>query len=127
MRRGNAAGKARGRRSSVTEPLSLTNLFLLQWRALGGPELESEVRFAPPRRWRFDFIHAPSRAAVELEGGIAQGGRHVRPLGFARDAEKYNAAQTMGYRVFRLSRVNLTNDPVGTLTPIIEFMRGGQQ
>ena len=66
------------------------------WRPLKGPELQREVTFAPPRKWRFDFAFEknctiedldhellPARIAIELENGIWTGGRHVRA---ARDS-----------------------------------------
>ena len=42
------------------------------------------------------------RASVALvEGGTFINGRHTRGIGFARDAEKYNLACELGWRVFR--------------------------
>ncbi len=51
-----------------------------------------EYTFARPRRWRFDFAWPDEMVAVECEGGIYSRGRHVRPQGFLKDLEKYNAA-----------------------------------
>ena len=57
------------------------------------------------RRWRFDRAYPQVKVAVELEGGIWMGkqGRHTNPKGFESDAEKYNAAALMGWKVFRLT------------------------
>jgi hypothetical protein len=41
--------------------------------------------------------------AVEIEGGVWSGGRHVRPKGFESDIEKYNAATFAGWRLYRFS------------------------
>lgn len=41
------------------------------------------------------------KIAVEIEGGVWVQGRHVRGAGFLRDAEKYNAAVLMGWRLLR--------------------------
>jgi hypothetical protein len=90
------------------------------WRALGGPALVSEHRFAPPRRWRFDFAAPEALVAVELEGGIYSGGRHVRGSGFEADCAKYNAAALAGWAVFRLTGRMLDRDPAGQLGPIME-------
>lgn len=95
------------------------------WRQLGGPPLDAEHRFAPPRRWRFDFVHHASRIAIECEGGVYTGGRHTRGAGFEKDAEKYNTATALGWRVFRVTRKMLEDDPVGTLDPIIELTAVG--
>jgi very-short-patch-repair endonuclease len=75
----------------------------LHLRAAGLPDPEREYRFAPPRRWRFDFCWPDQRLAVEVEGGIYSGGRHVRGSGFEKDAEKYNAATIAGWRVLRFT------------------------
>ena len=75
-----------------------------QLRAVGIP-FEREFQFAPPRRWRFDFIvwrglpRAP--VAVEVEGGTWVGGRHGTGTGMAKDCEKYSEAAILGWRVLR--------------------------
>ena len=97
----------------------LERSFAYHWRVLGGPPLTREHRFAPPRRWRLDFAHLPTRVAVECEGGVWTGGRHVRGRGFEADAEKYNAAASMGWAVFRLTSGMLRRDPAGCIEPII--------
>ena len=65
------------------------------------PQPVREFRFAPPRRWRFDFAWVEQRLAVEVEGGVHTGGRHTRPVGFRQDCEKYNQAVLEGWRVLR--------------------------
>jgi|FreactcultuFSWF8_1027224.scaffolds.fasta_scaffold02376_3 very-short-patch-repair endonuclease len=64
---------------------------------------EREVVFAPPRKWRFDFYFPDRKLAVEIEGGTGMYGRHQRPMGFERDAEKYNTAAIMGITVLRFT------------------------
>ena len=61
-----------------------------------------EYRFAPRRRWRFDFAWPPN-VAMEIEGGRWTGGRHTRPVGFAADLEKYNWATRLGWQVYRFT------------------------
>ena len=101
----------------------LERAFAYHWRALGGPPLVREHRFAPPRRWRMDFVHLPTKVAIELEGGIWTRGRHVRGDGFQRDAEKHNAAQAMGWVVFRLTGGMLRDDPAGAIEQILATIR----
>lgn len=71
-------------------------------RSLAAPE--REYRFAPPRRWRFDFAWPNQRLAVECEGRIWTQGRHTRGTGFESDCEKYNTAAATGWRVLRFTR-----------------------
>ena len=68
-----------------------------------GLKPESEFRFHPPRRWRFDFAFPKQKIAVECEGGIWTHGRHTRGNGFEKDAEKYNAAAIDGWTVLRFT------------------------
>lgn len=83
------------RRSSIPLPV--------QCKALSLPEPEPEYRFAPPRRWRFDYCWPSHRLAVEVEGGIWTGGRHTRGKGYLGDLEKYNRAVLDGWRVLRFT------------------------
>ncbi|MGY2488153.1 endonuclease domain-containing protein [Cupriavidus sp. CP313] len=61
----------------------------------------TEYRFALPRLYRFDFAWPNLLIAVELEGGIWNGGRHTQARGFIEDARKYNLAAEMGWTVLR--------------------------
>lgn len=84
------------------------------------PSPEREFAFArPERKWRFDFAWpAPRRIAVEVEGGTRGNGRHVRHAGFVNDAEKYNTATILGWRVLRF-----TTDQVRDGTAIATLKR----
>ncbi len=64
---------------------------------------EREFIFARPRLWRFDFAWPTLKLALEVEGGVFSGGRHTRGSGFVKDAEKYNAAAMLGWRVLRFA------------------------
>lgn len=66
-------------------------------------EWEREFRFAPPRKWRFDFAWPKIRLAVEVEGATWAQGRHTRGSGFESDLEKYNTAALMGWTVLRFT------------------------
>lgn len=60
-----------------------------------------ELKFHPVRRWKFDFAFPDRLTAVEIEGGAWTNGRHTRGSGFIADMEKYNAAASLGWFVFR--------------------------
>ena len=77
-----------------------------------------EYRFAPPRKWRFDFAWKADKVAVELEGGTWSGGRHTRGAGFEDDCEKYNEATRLGWRVLRFTSSMLVRDPVGCISMV---------
>jgi len=81
----------------------------LELRHLGVRDPVREYRFAPPRRWRFDFAWPEHRLAVEVEGGTYVRGRHQRPGGFAADCEKYNTATVLGWRVLRYTGEMVSN------------------
>jgi len=75
-----------------------------------GIHYEREYRFAPPRRWRFDFVVGPKPdsnfrfrcVGVEVEGGAWNGG-HRRGTEADKDCEKSNAAVMAGWRVLRFT------------------------
>jgi hypothetical protein len=71
--------------------------------AVGLPPPIPEYRFAPPRRWRFDFAWPACRLALEIEGGTWTRGRHVRGIGYERDCEKYSEAALRGWCVLRVT------------------------
>jgi very-short-patch-repair endonuclease len=75
-----------------------------------------EYRFRVGRRWAFDFAWPDQMVAVEIEGGIYNGGRHVRPTGFENDCEKYNAATLDGWRVYRFTGPQVSNGSAASLT-----------
>ena len=85
----------------------LERMLARQIEDAGLPPPVREYRFAPPRRWRFDFAWPDRMLAVECEGGVYSRGRHVRPDGFKRDAEKYNAAALAGWMVLRFTAQNI--------------------
>ena len=79
---------------------------LMAWEKLPLPW--REYRFAPPRRWRFDFAwdlaYPPTgKVAVEVDGGSFVSGRHTRGAGFEKDIEKLNEAALRGWIVLRVT------------------------
>lgn len=91
----------------ITEESPLEAKFIIAWRALAPdyPEPVREYQFHPDREWRFDFAFPLHKLAIELEGGVHSGGRHVRGTGYVNDLEKYNAATMLGWRLLRYESV----------------------
>lgn len=82
--------------------------FRVWCRANGLPNPTHEYVFAKQshkRQWRFDWcwpdVDGRGGVALEIEGGIYSGGRHVRGKGYEEDARKYSVAATLGWRVIR--------------------------
>ena len=77
--------------------------------ARGWPEPVAEFQFAPPRRWRFDWAFhgftvlpyhgAEMNIAIEINGGLFIGGRHVSGAALLKEYEKLRYAARLGYRV----------------------------
>ena len=88
----------------MTRPKSyLEEVFAIELASRNAPLPEREYRFAPPRRYRFDFAWPDFMVAAEIEGGTWSGGRHTRPVGFENDCVKYNLATFAGWRVYRFT------------------------
>lgn len=116
---------------AVSPMTSLESRFWLLWNCefCAGGKLVRQHRFAPPRRWKFDFADLSARVAVELEGGTwagygrggsKRGGWHQHPKVYADNCEKYNEAAFAGWIVFRLTTEQVTPE---TVKRIAEFCR----
>ncbi len=100
----------------------LEGLFIYWWNLLapqGVPQPEREYRFDPTRRWKADFAFTNAKVLVELEGGVFSNGRHTRGKGYEADLEKYNAATSQGWCVFRFSRGMLERDPEAAIKQVL--------
>ena len=73
------------------------------WKAYGIHEPVEELRFAPPRRWRFDYAWPKHMIALEVEGGLWTYGRHNRAASMIKDIEKYSIAAILGWCVIRVT------------------------
>ena len=69
-------------------------------------ELKSEHQFHPERKWRFDWAIPEKMIAIEYEGLMSEKSRHTTISGFTGDTEKYNAAQSLGWKVLRYTAKN---------------------
>jgi hypothetical protein len=68
-------------------------------RVLGLSQPVPEYRFAPPRRWRFDYAWVEEKVALEVQGGLFVQGRHSRGAALLKEHEKLNTAAALGWRV----------------------------
>lgn len=83
---------------------------LLYWGNERSLSLAREFEFDKPnRKWKFDFAFPAVKLAVEFEGGVFQNAMsHTSAGGVARDIEKYNRAQVLGWRVVRVTAKDYT-------------------
>ena len=86
-------------------------LFPLVVKRRGLPPVESEYRFHPVRKWRFDYAFPEQKVAVECEGGVWMrgGGRHNRGKGMVGDMQKYSEAAALGWRIIRATPQDLNS------------------
>jgi hypothetical protein len=110
-----------------------------QCKALGLPEPETEQKFHPDRKWKFDYawpavvanrplydrdariqwagvcedmeITEKVSLAIEIQGGTYLRGKHSRGAGQANDMEKYNEAQRLGWRVLLFDSNMISSQP----------------
>lgn len=79
---------------------------LLYWTNENAVQLQEEYSFHPTRNWRFDWAIPSLRVAIEYEGVISEKSRHTTLSGFSNDAEKYNEAAALGWKLIRLTALN---------------------
>lgn len=94
----------------------LEEWFARQLLAIGTPPHVREHRFAPPRRWRYDFAWPEHLVAVEIDGAVYAGGRHTRGAGYEKDLEKLNTAALLGWTVLRFSRSLIQSGEASRMT-----------
>jgi very-short-patch-repair endonuclease len=72
-----------------------------------GHDVQTEYKFHPTRRWRFDIAIPELKIAIEYEGIAGRKSRHTTMSGYTGDCEKYNEAQILGWRVLRFTAKNI--------------------
>ena len=82
-------------------------------------DLHSEHRFHPPRKWRFDYAHLPTKTAIEIEGGVWTKGRHTRGGGFLKDCQKYLQAAVDGWVVVRITPCMIGRDNLIAIAAVL--------
>ena len=108
----------------------LERAFAFHWNLLGNNSMPlREHKFSNERyqdkagrnrtrAWRFDFAWIYERVAVEIEGGVFNGGRHSRGMGMVEDCDKYNSAALEGWVVLRYTVKHLENDPYAVVQQV---------
>ncbi len=132
-----AGGEIVGVKRPKATGSALESKFATWWKTCGGPPLETQFKFHTARRWRFDFVHAATKTAIEVEGGSfgfglpckacgqrKQGG-HNRGKHFAEDCEKYNTAIRLGWVVFRLTGDMITVENLKEIIGFVQWRTGG--
>lgn len=89
-------------------------------RKEGLPLPVEEYKFSPDRNWRFDYAFPEFKIAIEQEGGIFTGGRHVRGAGYLKDMEKYNQAAILGWRILRYTPEQLVSNSIEDLKKMLK-------
>ena len=92
---------------------------------LGYPPATPEVRFSPPRRWRFDLGWEEYKVAFEYEGATWSGkSRHTSGKGFRDDCVKYSNAAIQGWCVVRATADMVKNGTALALITLALESRG---
>lgn len=94
-----------------------------------GLELTDEYVFSTERNFRFDFVHLPSKTAIEVQGGVwLPRGGHTSGKGYTRDIEKDNLALTLGYKVMKcLPQDICMEDTRETFRKIVEISKDAKR
>lgn len=81
------------------------------WLTCNGLAFVREYQFdkANNRKWRIDYYLSELNLAIEVEGGVWSGGRHVRGKGFLKDMDKYNAITVAGIKLLRIDTDRLNS------------------
>lgn len=107
-----AAAGARPTGSTAPSGIPARGFIRAAWLGLGLPVPELEYRFAPPRRWRFDYAWPVQKVALEIQGGIFTRGRHTQGAALLKEYEKLNAAAVGGWRVLFITPKEMRNGAV---------------
>jgi len=67
---------------------------------------QTELQFAKPRKFRFDFAFPEMKLAIEYEGMFSEKSGHTSIAGYSDNCQKYNLALKLGWRVLRYTALN---------------------
>ncbi len=97
--------RLRTRARTIPAPDNKTQLLVMLRSLYGTNKVVQEYVFHPSRKWRFDYAIPDLKIAVEYQGhgkmagGSGHSGGHASVSGLANDAEKFNEAHRLGWRV----------------------------
>ena len=86
-------------------------------KAFGLPPPIHEYRFAPPRKWRFDYCWPQADIALEVQGGLFINGRHNRGAALLKEHAKLNQAVILGWSVMFCTPTDIE---IGAIFPILK-------
>lgn len=104
-----APRKPRGAAKSKHAQELARDIFRAQCEAWGLPSPEHEYPVCPRRKWRFDWAWPTKDVALEIQGGLFSGGRHVRPAWLLKEYEKLNEAAIRGWLVLLVTPKQVKN------------------
>lgn len=84
--------------------------FETRWKQIDGQPYESEFRFHPRRKWRFDFAFPGCVPKIAVE--IDPAAHKLYWNSYLRDVEKMNEALFLGWQVFRITGHMIRADDV---------------
>lgn len=99
----------KAKKKKKAKPAAPQLMEMKQWLTVLGIPFESEYRFDDNRRFKFDIALKEHKIAFEYEGIVGKFSRHTNVKGYTIDTEKYNLAQSQGWRVFRYTALNYKN------------------
>jgi hypothetical protein len=79
------------------------------WLTLNKIAFVKEYKFCKERKWKIDYYLPDLNAAIEVEGGVWSGGRHINPKGFLNDIDKYNAITMAKIQLLRIDTDRLNS------------------
>ncbi len=79
---------------------------LLTWCQERKMVLHEEYNFNPLRRWRADWCIPDVKILIEYEGLSYKKTGHTSSEGFTGNTDKYNSAQSLGWKVLRFTYLN---------------------
>lgn len=101
--KGRKVGKHFAKRSKEKDWIGWNLLCWTMEKCVG---LEEEYRFDPQRKWEFDWAIPSIKIAIEYEGLFSEKSRHTTVTGYSGDAQKYNAAIGLGWKVLRFTALD---------------------
>lgn len=130
--------KSRKRKPGFDHKAAKEMLMLILVSFVPRNQIETEFRFHPPRRWRFDYVlngpipgSNPPREykiAIEFNGSVWTQGRHTRGQGYINDREKINQAQIDGWLVLELTTEMIKSGRAyEMIEQAIESRKGGNE